>query len=68
MNSPQLRASKQRGSIIITAPTLTDVSPNVAYRYMDWFLIAPLLLLEMYLGKEPSLDKLNTKAWTPGRL
>ena len=47
MNSPQIRASKQGDSVIITAPTLTDVLFNDAYRYMDWLLIAPLLLLEI---------------------
>ena len=68
MNSPQLRASRQGDSIIITAPTLTDVPSNQAYRYMDWLLIAPLLLLEIYLVRELSPDKLSTEAWTLGRL
>ena len=62
MNSPQLRASKQGDSIIITAPTLTDVPSNQVYRYMDRLLNAPMLLLEIYLVRELSPDKLSTEA------
>ena len=57
MNSPQLRASRQGDSIIIAAPTLTDVPSNDAYRYMDWLLIAPLLLLEIYLVRDGGYQK-----------
>jgi len=50
----------------ILAPTLTGVPFNDAYRYMDWLLTVPLLLLEILLVMKLAPDRLNTKAWTLG--
>jgi hypothetical protein len=50
----------------ITAPQLTGIPFNDAYRYMDWLLTVPLLLLEILLVMKLPADKLNTKAWTLG--
>jgi bacteriorhodopsin len=49
-----------------TNPTLTGKPFNDAYRYMDWLLTVPLLLLEILLVMKLPADKLNTKAWTLG--
>ena len=49
-----------------TDPHLTGVPFNDAYRYMDWLLTVPLLLLEILLVMKLPADKLNTKAWTLG--
>merc|ERR1711957_565840 len=56
----------QGESINITNPSLTGVPFNDAYRYMDWLLTVPLLLLEILLVMKLPADKLNTKAWTLG--
>jgi len=56
----------QGESLNITNPTLTGVPFNDAYRYMDWLLTVPLLLLEILLVMKLPADKLNTKAWTLG--
>merc|ERR1712014_189801 len=37
------------GALDITAPRLTGVPFNDAYRYMDWLLTVPLLLIEILL-------------------
>merc|ERR1712107_978507 len=37
------------GAMEIGAPTLTGVPFNDAYRYMDWLLTVPLLLIEILL-------------------
>merc|ERR1712001_207363 len=37
------------GALEINAPTLTGVPFNDAYRYMDWLLTVPLLLIEILL-------------------
>merc|ERR1711865_24713 len=37
------------GALEMQAPTLTGVPFNDAYRYMDWLLTVPLLLIEILL-------------------
>merc|ERR1711990_142498 len=54
------------GSLEITAPTLTGVPFNDAYRYMDWLLTVPLLLIEILLVMDLTPEKYNCKAWTLG--
>merc|ERR1719231_1540576 len=50
----------------LTAPTLTGVSFNDAYRYMDWLLTVPLLLIEILLVMKLDDATFSTKAWTLG--
>jgi len=49
-----------------TAPRLTGVPFNDAYRYMDWLLTVPLLLIEILLVMKLDDDVYNSKAWTLG--
>jgi len=53
-------------SLEIHDPQLTGIPFNDAYRYMDWLLTVPLLLLEILLVMKLPADKLNSKAWTLG--
>jgi bacteriorhodopsin len=48
------------------APTLTGVPFNDAYRYMDWLLTVPLLLIEILLVMKLSPEEYSSKAWTLG--
>merc|ERR1712003_409784 len=48
------------------APTLTGVPFNDAYRYMDWLLTVPLLLIEILLVMNLSDEEYNSKAKTLG--
>jgi len=54
------------GAMEMKAPTLTGVPFNDAYRYMDWLLTVPLLLIEILLVMKLSADEFNSKAWTLG--
>merc|ERR1712159_484330 len=47
-------------------PTLTGVPFNDAYRYMDWLLTVPLLLIEILLVMKLDEQTYNSKAWTLG--
>merc|ERR1712048_1380188 len=47
-------------------PTLTGVPFNDAYRYMDWLLTGPLLLIEILLVMKLEPAAYNCKAWTLG--
>merc|ERR1711990_384187 len=47
-------------------PKLTGVPFNDAYRYMDWLLTVPLLLIEILLVMKLDEETYNTKAWTLG--
>merc|ERR1712019_223033 len=49
-----------------SAPTLTGVPFNDAYRYMDWLLTVPLLLIEILLVMKLDEETFNAKAWTLG--
>merc|ERR1712228_1000390 len=48
------------------APTLTGVPFNDAYRYMDWLLTVPLLLIEILLVMKLSDEEYSSKAWVLG--
>merc|ERR1712170_26239 len=48
------------------APTLTGVPFNDAYRYMDWLLTVPLLLIEILLVMKLDEETFSSKAWTLG--
>merc|ERR1711878_249706 len=48
------------------APALTGVPFNDAYRYMDWLLTVPLLLIEILLVMKLDDEVYNSKAWTLG--
>merc|ERR1711976_771483 len=54
------------GALEMKAPTLTGVPFNDAYRYMDWLLTVPLLLIEILLVMNLSPEEYNSKAWTLG--
>jgi len=47
-------------------PKLTGVPFNDAYRYMDWLLTVPLLLIEILLVMKLEGDNFSSKAWTLG--
>merc|ERR1712125_176643 len=47
-------------------PTLTGVPFNDAYRYMDWLLTVPLLLIEILLVMKLSPEEYSSKAWALG--
>jgi bacteriorhodopsin len=47
-------------------PKLTGIPFNDAYRYMDWLLTVPLLLIEILLVMKLDADTFSTKAWTLG--
>jgi len=47
-------------------PTLTGVPFNDAYRYMDWLLTVPLLLIEILLVMKLDAAAFSSKAWFLG--
>ena len=53
-------------SIAISDPTLTGKPFNDAYRYMDWLLTVPLLLIEIIFCCNLSPDETSKKAWALG--
>jgi bacteriorhodopsin len=54
------------GAIETQDPTLTGIPFNDAYRYMDWLLTVPLLLIEILLVMKLDVETFNSKAWTLG--
>merc|ERR1711941_169247 len=54
------------GAMEMKAPTLTGVPFNDAYRYMDWLLTVPLLLIEILLVMKLDENTFSTKAWNLG--
>merc|ERR1711871_972453 len=50
------------GALNIEAPALTGVPLNDAYRYMDWLLTVPLLLIEIVFVMKLSPEETATKA------
>merc|ERR1719203_58418 len=54
------------GAMEVGAPSLTGVPFNDAYRYMDWLLTVPLLLIEILLVMKLSDAEYSSKAWTLG--
>jgi len=53
-------------SMEIQAPTLTGVPFNDAYRYMDWLLTVPLLLIEILLVMNLTPSQFKCKSWALG--
>jgi bacteriorhodopsin len=49
-------------------PKLTGVPFNDAYRYMDWLLTVPLLLIEIILVMQLSPEESNRQCWRLGTL
>merc|ERR1719413_70036 len=47
-------------------PELTGVPFNDAYRYMDWLLTVPLLLIEILLVMKLDPEEFNSKSWKLG--
>merc|ERR1712224_299351 len=47
-------------------PKLTGIPFNDAYRYMDWLLTVPLLLIEILLVMKLDNETFSTKAWVLG--
>merc|ERR1711975_155362 len=47
-------------------PASTGQPFNDAYRYMDWLLTVPLLLIEILLVMKLDEDTFSSKAWTLG--
>merc|ERR1712024_408395 len=47
-------------------PQQTGVPFNDAYRYMDWLLTVPLLLIEILLVMKLSEEEYSSKAWALG--
>jgi bacteriorhodopsin len=54
------------GAMADTDPALTGVPFNDAYRYMDWLLTVPLLLIEILLVMELDEKTFSCKAWALG--
>jgi len=54
------------GALDITAPKLTGVPFNDAYRYMDWLLTVPLLLIEILLVMKLDDETFSAKAKSLG--
>merc|ERR1711886_1156 len=54
------------GAMTIGNPTLTGIPFNDAYRYMDWLLTVPLLLIEILLVMKLDDKTFSDKAWTLG--
>merc|ERR1711865_779076 len=54
------------GAMGDSAPTLTGVPFNDAYRYMDWLLTVPLLLIEILLVMDLPEAEYSSKAWSLG--
>jgi len=50
----------------VGGPVLTGVPFNDAYRYMDWLLTVPLLLIEILLVIKLSEEEYSKKAWMLG--
>merc|ERR1712223_1168907 len=47
-------------------PQLTGVPFNDAYRYMDWLLTVPMLLMEIVLVMNLTPEEASSKCWTLG--
>merc|ERR1712003_446906 len=54
------------GALEMKAPTLTGIPFNDAYRYMDWLLTVPLLLIEILLVMKLDAATFSSKAWVLG--
>jgi len=50
----------------VVDPQLTGVPFNDAYRYMDWLLTVPMLLMEIVLVMNLTPEEASSKCWTLG--
>merc|ERR1711979_155090 len=63
----QYSAGEMHGNALdMVAPTLTGIPFNDAYRYMDWLLTVPLLLIEILLVMKLDEETYNAKSKTLG--
>merc|ERR1739848_768938 len=51
---------------IVQQPEITGIPFNDAYRYMDWLLTVPLLLMEIVLVMNLPQEESNSKCWVLG--
>jgi len=51
---------------VVQAPEISGVPFNDAYRYMDWLLTVPLLLMEIVLTMSLPEAEANSKCWSLG--
>jgi len=58
--------SYESGGNATGIPVVTGVPFNDAYRYMDWLLTVPLLLIEILLVMKLDEEQFNSKAWSLG--
>jgi len=58
--------SYESGGNATGSPVVTGVPFNDAYRYMDWLLTVPLLLIEILLVMKLDEEQFNSKAWSLG--
>merc|ERR1712118_315740 len=58
--------SVKDGAMELGNPALTGVPFNDAYRYTDWLLTVPLLLIEILLVMKLDEKDFNSRAWTLG--
>jgi len=56
----------RNGALHMQAPSLTGIPFNDAYRYMDWLLTVPLLLIEILLVMKLDEATFGSKAWVLG--
>merc|ERR1712153_54995 len=56
----------KNGELAMQGPTLTGIPFNDAYRYMDWLLTVPLLLIEILLVMNLPEAEYSSKAWSLG--
>jgi len=54
------------GTLMVSDPIVTGKPFNDAYRYMDWLLTVPLLLVEIILVMDLSDDETVEKSWKLG--
>merc|ERR1711904_703984 len=54
------------GAMEMKTPAVTGIPFNDAYRYMDWLLTVPSLLIEILLVMKLDEETYNKKAWTLG--
>jgi len=59
-------AGSDNGVKMVQDPVLTGTPFNDAYRYMDWLLTVPLLLIEIIFVMDLSPEETTSKAWTLG--
>jgi bacteriorhodopsin len=64
--APTDKVTNDKGEAEVQTPRITGIPFNDAYRYMDWLLTVPLLLMEIVLVMNLSKEEANSKCWTLG--